>query len=129
MVVSGSVTLRETASAPHSGLQSLELNGLSPGRISRTFATTPGRSYRIDWYDASNTNPVCGSGPRTYKLHVTGNSDISVDPNPVLPASAADYGFNSVTIVATATSTDVDFESRTSLVCGAIIDDVSFTAL
>ena len=49
--------------AAFAGNQSLDLDGISPGTISQTFATTPGMAYAVDF--AYSNNPE-----RTYASHI-----------------------------------------------------------
>ena len=106
----------------------MELNGLSGnGKISRTFPTVVGRSYTLKWFDASNMNPICGVNPRSYRLKVEHSPDVNFDPAPITPASPADYVQRSYSILAGHKSYKFEFESRSGLPCGAIIDDVVFT--
>lgn len=62
---------------PASGSQSIDLNALSPGGISQTFATVAGRSYRVTFALAGNPD---SPGVKTVRVQAAGTQqDFSLD--------------------------------------------------
>jgi predicted Ser/Thr protein kinase len=113
--------------AAHSGNQSLDLSGKSPGSIAQSVPTTPGTTYLLRfWYCGSPCHPYSGDafaevfwdGDLIDKIH--------------LPASPSTIKMNwtyaGYTLTAKTTSTLLKFNSL-SPNGGIILDDVSLVAI
>jgi choice-of-anchor C domain-containing protein len=111
------------------GSKSLDLNGVAPGTISQTLATTIGKTYVVSFYLSGN--PQGGPAAKTLTVSATGSApasytfDTSVAQNTVtdMKWSAKSYSF-----VATNTSTVLAFASTTSASAyGPALDNVVVT--
>ena len=116
------------------GSKSIDLNGLKPGAISQTFATTPNSNYVVAFKLAANpdnynndfgapalktlTVAATGSGntTATYSFDATGHS------HDAMGWKDAAYSF-----VAKGSSTTITFASTTPGVSGPAIDNISIT--
>ncbi len=119
------------------GTQFLDLNGISVGGISQSFATTAGQQYRIDFAYASNYTHSTPLDPATALVRfVDGVSGNALFANQSLShgtASAAnlDWKLASFDITATGNSTRLVFESTrlTKPFGGILLDGLSVNAV
>jgi choice-of-anchor C domain-containing protein len=124
----GSVDLiRHTTGTSLLGEQSVDMNGVSPGSLSRTFATIAGQQYRLG-FDFSG-NPI-GLGVRVL--------DVKVDQMPVAqfiwnPAIEQNNFHNNmkwsqreVTFTAAGPNTRVQLVSANAGLSGPMIDNITF---
>jgi choice-of-anchor C domain-containing protein len=126
-ITSGSIDLINGYWQPHSGSQSIDLSGNSPGMITQNITTIPGDSYDLSFWMAGNpdiqevkTLGVYWNGAElgtTYTFDSTGHTH-------------ADMGWKEVTIPglqATGTSTEIGFLDiqPQSDPCGVALDDIS----
>ncbi len=119
------------------GTQFLDLNGISVGSISQTFATTAGQQYRIDFAYASNYTHNTPLDPATALVRIVdGVSGSVLLANQALShgtSSAAnlDWKLASFDITATGNSTMLVFESTrlTKPFGGILLDGVSVNAV
>lgn len=107
------------------GRRSIDLNGNEPGAIAQTFATTPGKKYRLTFSMAGNN---CGGDttPKTMTVIAAGNqTEFSFD---VTSRSYTDMGWQTKTweFTATEAQTTLEFTSTTDATpaCGPALDRV-----
>ena len=114
------------------GAKSIDLNGLKPGAISQTFATTPNNTYVVSFKLAGNpdnadnefgapavktmTVAATGNDPKSYSVNALGKS------HDAMGWSDAGYSF-----VAKGSTTTITFTSTTDGVSGPAIDNVTVT--
>ncbi|MEU9124377.1 choice-of-anchor C family protein [Streptomyces sp. NPDC048506] len=127
-VTSGSVDLNDAGYwQAAEGDQSVDLNGMEPGAVAQTFATTPGVRYTVSYALAGNPHPE-GPTVKTGKVLIDGQDvqDFSFD---VTGKSYKDMGYvmREVAFVATGKSTTLTFASTTAprTASGPVIDDVT----
>ena len=106
---------------------SIDLNGTGPGTISQSFATQVGKEYAVT-FDLSG-NP--DGGPPTKMVKVVVGSGGGVDPFPTAIASRSNMNYlpEEVDFTATGTTTTLKFEGDNPTSFGAVIGDVSVTAI
>jgi hypothetical protein len=78
-VADGNVDLVQSSSLfgnANTGLQLLDINGLSAGTIEQTFATTSGASYLLELYYSNNPNPSSGQPSYSASVSVIGSGTI-----------------------------------------------------
>ncbi|MEU9123074.1 choice-of-anchor C family protein [Streptomyces sp. NPDC048506] len=109
------------------GDQSVDLNGMEPGAVAQTFATTPGTSYTVTY--SLSGNPQLGHVPavKTGKVLIDGQNvqDFSFD---VSGTTEAEMGYvrRQLTFVARGTSMTLGFASTTAhSATGPVVDDVT----
>ncbi|MFT3777995.1 MAG: choice-of-anchor C family protein [Ottowia sp.] len=111
------------------GVRSVDLNGTAPGSVSQTFDTVAGRTYRVSFYLASNTDQ---SGAKTVDVLATpgGTTGSFTFPN-TSPSTPSSMGWTqySYTFTATSASTTLSFASTVTgtPANGAALDNVSVT--
>ncbi len=76
-ITAGSVNVQTYWPAAE-GMQTLDLNGVSPGTIEQSFATIPGQVYQL-LFDYAN-NPDDGAGTATAAVTVTGDGEDAAEP-------------------------------------------------
>jgi hypothetical protein len=119
---------------PHSGLQVLDLDGVNPGVISQTIATTTGRQYMLTFAYANNPY-LQFVGPAQAEVSirdVTSGADVAtpyVIAHDSSSATAYDWTLSSVTFTAISASTEVKFRSLnpSSSTSGILLDSVAVT--
>lgn len=105
-------------------VQSVDLNGTGPARVSQTFPTTAGKTYTVSYALAGN--PEGNQGVKTGRVLIDGQNvqDFSFDTTGKTRARMGYVG-RQTTFVATGTSTTLSFASTTaSGAYGPVIDDV-----
>jgi choice-of-anchor C domain-containing protein len=114
--------------AEQSGTQSVDLNGADAGGIYQDLATTANTAYTLSFFLAGNFN--CGPEPKTMTVS-WGGSVIDTESFDASNSDANDMHWRSVklSISATAATTRLAFDSTVSSACGAVVDDVSVTAV
>jgi choice-of-anchor C domain-containing protein len=115
---------------PHDGLQSLDLDGFSPGTISQSFGTIVGQTYVAEYQVSANPNPVAVVPP-AMTVSVDG-SILATVSHPLIgilhPTFAQmAWATHSVTFTATAATTTLEFASTDgpSSEWGIALDGVS----
>ncbi len=75
-VTSGSVDFVTTLwHQPQTGGYSIDMNGLSPGTISQTFTTTPGRTYVVTFYLSENPGTSGQDLSKTIQVSAAGKTE------------------------------------------------------
>ncbi|MBL9175708.1 MAG: DUF642 domain-containing protein [Verrucomicrobiales bacterium] len=127
-LVEGSADLLQHA-APTAleGSQTIDLNGVGPGTLRRTFDTVPGLTYRLE-FDFSG-NPIDGR-VRTLAVRVNGVEQARFDWDPQQKKNAFQTDMKwerrGVEWVATTASTVVELASVASGQSGPVLDNVAF---
>lgn len=106
-----------------SGMQSIDLNALYPGAISRRVNTKTGKKYALSFSYATNTGNVYPSSPETRIFRVMWNQ-IPIDTLEVMRTNTIDWKRH--TLVLNAVGNDsLRFESLTGGSAGAALDSIS----
>ncbi|OED43191.1 hypothetical protein AB833_04255 [Chromatiales bacterium (ex Bugula neritina AB1)] len=127
-VDSGNIeVLGNWATSPLGG-KAVDLDGQTPGSISQSFATEPGKSYQVRFALTGNFGT-----PATQVLRVSAgatSTDFSVDPVDGWSSSNLLWAERSMTFVATSSTTTLAFASLSPTGNdGAVIGDVQVTQL
>lgn len=119
--------LQHTTGTARSGAQTIDLNGTSPGTLRRTFSTTIGTRYRLE-FDFSG-NPIDGQ-VRTLAVRVNGTEQGRFDWDPLVKKNdfVTDMKWEQrhVEFVATANSTVLELASLAPGQSGPLVDNVAF---
>jgi hypothetical protein len=102
------------------GLQSLELNFFQPGGVSQAITTIPGRSYRLSFLMAGQTN----IGPNVKHMRVDWNGSTIDTATWDRAATGGAWVAHSYHVIATAASTVVHFLGLETVDGGPYLDDV-----
>jgi len=127
-VVEGSADLLQlTTGIAREGLQTIDLNGVGPGTLRRTFSTVPGTRYRLE-FDFSG-NPVDGQ-VRTMAVRVNGVEQGHFDWDPLLKKNSfvtdMKWERRHIEWVATTDSTAIELASLAPGQSGPVLDNVAF---
>jgi hypothetical protein len=132
--VSGSVDEVTTFEwTPHSGNQSLDLNGLSPGTISQNLATHAGHTYDLTFYMSGNFGDYVGS-QRSLEVYwggsPAGTFTFTRPGSPYVYGDPSSLGWtleSALGLTASGSSTELKFVSleSSSYAWGATLDDIS----
>ncbi len=105
------------------GLQSLELNFFQPGGVSQSITTVPGRSYRLSFLMAGQTN----IGPNVKHMRVDWNGATIDTATRDRAATGGAWRFHAYTVVATGSTTPIHFLGLETVDGGPYLDDVRVT--
>ncbi len=122
---SGSIDHIKTFWTSFEGAQSIDLDGNSPGAISQTLATSIGQSYDVSFW--SSANPDLSGGSASMSVRWGGTEVLSVTRPPAASGTSMGWVFSRVTVVATGTSTPLQFVSTDFGPFGIALDSVSVT--
>jgi choice-of-anchor C domain-containing protein len=127
-VVAGSVdVVNKSFLAPFAGNQLLDLDGVSPGTIEQSFATTAGTSYVLSFEYANN--PIGSTNPTTATLGLFGTGTLLSQGLTHTGSSAGsmNYTLFTATFTADSASTRLRFTSTDpgNSVNGIVLDAVS----
>ncbi|WP_428308464.1 DUF642 domain-containing protein [Lacipirellula sp.] len=78
-VSAGSIDLITSGSilgSAHSGLQMIDINGSSSGRVEQSFATVPGNTYRLALFYSNNPNPAFALPIYSASVSVVGTTQL-----------------------------------------------------
>lgn len=108
------------------GVNSVDLNGNKKGEIHQTLTTTVGQTYLLSFELAGNFQG--GPAVKTMSVNIGPNGLYTFDTT---GKSAGNMGWTSYskTFVAVSTATTLSFASNTSGAYGAVLDNVSVTAV
>ncbi|MHB9026369.1 MAG: DUF642 domain-containing protein [Armatimonadota bacterium] len=124
-VESGAVDIVTTLTwAPHSGVNSLDLNATSEGVIYQDVLTAPGTTYRLSFYLAGNML----AAPVTKTLAVYANSTLLGTPTFSTSGHTVDnpgWTYYQYTFTADTAATRIKFDSDTLGSAGPALDDIS----
>lgn len=129
-LASGSADLlQHTTGTAREGSQTIDLNGTSPGTLRKTFTTTPGTTYRLE-FDFSG-NPIDGQ-LRTLAVRVDGTEQGRFEWNPIVKGNSFDADMKwerrHVEWVATTASTVIELASLSAGQSGPVVDNIAFFA-
>jgi choice-of-anchor C domain-containing protein len=131
-IVSGSVDLVRSGSAPSDGYQSLDLNGNEAGIIEQIIHTAPGAWYLLQFDMAGNPveDPLAVVTPADKTMDVLWGPDVVMSPDyNVKTMGSSNYDMRwttlSVLLQATTDQTTLGFRSTTMISrCGPMLDNV-----
>ncbi|MDG0867181.1 DUF642 domain-containing protein [SAR202 cluster bacterium JH702] len=130
--VTGEVDRVSTAFTASDQDYSLDMNGFGAGGINQFIPTVPGQEYRMSFDLAGNPDTItagCENPIRTVSAYagvVGGSYTFDVSGTSAAAMGWVEQSFN---FTATATSTQISFNSGDSGKCGAAIDNVSVVAV
>ncbi|MCI0586924.1 MAG: choice-of-anchor C family protein [Planctomycetes bacterium] len=113
--------------AAYEGGRSIDLNGITPGGVEQSVATSPGATYLVTFFLAGD--PTCGPAVKTVQVSAAGQSaTFAFDTT---GASLADPRWNAREWMFTAagTTSTLQFASQTVGACGPAVDGVRVTEI
>ena len=118
---------------PHEGAQSIDLTGVSAGGLYQDIATEPGKSYRLTFWLAGNPEFAGSSGGpavKTMKLGWAG-SDVATLQFDTTGKTNSNLGWTqySFDLDAAGATSRLSFQSTTSGIAGAMIDDLNLVEI
>ena len=126
-VTEGSVDVKRTTWQPAAGLQSLDLNGCSAGRIAQTVLVTAHQQYELRFSYAGNPGTAA---EKPFHVEIDGVSTVQLSFD-TSSTTTSDMGWLPGSLVFTPlqNSVEVAFASKIDGCAGPAIDEVSLKAL
>jgi len=109
------------------GSRSLDLSGIGAGGVEQAFDTIAGRTYRVRFALAGNTD--CGPQVKTVRVLATGSAavDYTFDTAGHSRPSNMGWATQTYTFTATGATTTLGFTSQDATNCGPALDNVVVT--